>query len=900
MSGLLGLNKTINQTENQLSTLKIQTATQGVPIPIVYGSTRVSGNNIWYGNFTPVPHTSSQTSGGGKGGGITTVTTTWTYTCTLAMGICEGPSGGAGIFGIGRIWSNKEVADDLQLGFTIFKGTYPQAAWSYFSTYYPQQALSYAGLCYVANSAFDLGNSNYLPNLSFELNGLLYTGTGPSVTYATFDPGQKNPRVQLSNGNLTASLAAGSVNAGWAMVKGNVYKSTGKWKAEFTVQTPVQMHMICGICGTAAPVTDNAHLGIDTNGAGYYGTVTPTGTGWFSGNGNFSDQGGMPLLNSGDVVGILYDGDAQSFIVKVNGLQVGATMATTYGSSTSHTFAASLWCASGTTSVTVNTGATAFAYSDPGYSGFSGVSAQFDVTPAAVLNDLLPNVTYGALFPSAQLAPVTDFANYCAAAGLLCSPAYATQQAASNIVTELTSIGNAAPVWSEGLLKFIPYCDATVGSYTPNTTINYDLTDDDFLANPGEDPIKVTRKRQADAYNSVTVECLDRNNSYNIATITIQDQANIDQYGLRQMPPVTLHAICLPSIGSLVAQTILKRQLYFRNLYEFSVGWKYGRLEAMDLVSLTDAGLGLNKTPVRILSITEGEFGDLQIQAEDFISGVANAAVYSNTQSANSGTTIAAQPGNSGTPTIIQPPLSITGTPEIWLGVAPQYIDPSITPNWGGCEVWMSLDGGVSYQKAGQVTAPATLGVLSAPLASNGTDPDVTNTLSVNLSTSRGALASVPQAQADALISLCWVDGELLAYETATLTSQYNYNLTYLRRGQEWTSNGAHSAGTKFLRLDSAICKIDSSGMCADVGTVIYFKLLSYNTSGGDLQSLADVSAIAYTLQPIGMLVTNGNIPNVIPSCQELYIPSNTAYTLSGRMTNHGRIHAAGRLRITA
>src|SRR5204862_408647 len=77
-------------------------------------------------------------------------------------------------------------------------------------------------------------------------------------------------------------------------------------------------------------------------------------------------------------------------------------------------------------------------------------------------------------------------------------------------------------------------------------------------------------------------------------------------------------------------------------------------------------------------------------------------------------------------------------------------------------------------------------------------DPDTSNTLSVDLSESQGQLLSGTTADADAFVTLCLCDGELIAYQTATLTAAHQYELTYLRRGVYGTPIGAHSSGTSF------------------------------------------------------------------------------------------------------
>src|SRR5690349_1475396 len=71
-SQILGFKKTGSGTQGSeqphVGALRIQQSSYGVPIAIVFGQTRIAPNLIWYGDFTPIAHQSSQQSGG-KGGG---------------------------------------------------------------------------------------------------------------------------------------------------------------------------------------------------------------------------------------------------------------------------------------------------------------------------------------------------------------------------------------------------------------------------------------------------------------------------------------------------------------------------------------------------------------------------------------------------------------------------------------------------------------------------------------------------------------------------------------------------------------------------------------------------------------------------------------------------------------
>ena len=471
----------------------------------------------------------------------------------------------------------------------------------------------------------------------------------------------------------------------------------------------------------------------------------------------------------------------------------------------------------------------------------------YDVNAIGVIADFLNNANYGAMFP--YLGDTTSAWNYCQANGVFISPILDTQQPAQQWLTQFAKIANAGLVWSSGLLKIVPYGDQAItgngATYTPNITPIYDLTDDDFQGGNG-DPVTVTRKRQADAFNSVQVEYLNRDNYYNIEPATVTDMANIEAYGLRAMASVSLHEICVPTVAKQVAQAFLQRELYVRNTYTFILTWKYCLLEPMDVVSLTDVALGLSFTPVRIVSIEENYDGLLTVTAEEMPYGVSQPAHYPHTGGTGYSPSNNVTGGPVNTPVIFEPP-NVMSAPnlEVWMAV-------SGGTDWGGCNVWVSEDN-ATYRNIGKITSPARHGVLTASLA-GGVDPDTTHTLSVDMSASRSQLLSGTQADADSLKTLMWVDGELMSYQNATLTAAYHYDLTYLRRGVDGTAIGVHAVNSQFARLDDAIFKyVVPVGM---VGLPVWVKFASFNSFGGGVQSLADCAAYNYTIlgnRPVGL-----------------------------------------------
>jgi len=90
---------------NILNALRVQTSSYGQVMPIVYGQNRISGRLIWSGDFTAIPHTSTQKTGGkglGSGGGNAITITTYTYQSAVASALCLGP-----IQNIHNFWDTK-------------------------------------------------------------------------------------------------------------------------------------------------------------------------------------------------------------------------------------------------------------------------------------------------------------------------------------------------------------------------------------------------------------------------------------------------------------------------------------------------------------------------------------------------------------------------------------------------------------------------------------------------------------------------------------------------------------------------------------------------------------------------------------------------------------------------
>src|SRR5215831_4648 len=784
MGGILG-GRTNAKQQKAVGSLQFQTSQHGGVIPLVYGTTRLSGNLLDYDDFRATA--SSKTGGkgkgggGGKGGGQQ-----YTYSASFIMGLCQGP-----IAGIGTVWWDKNMSTLAGLPglSSINLGDDGQATDLFWVTNHPAKALSYSGTANFTCANYQLGNTATLPNFSVEIQGI-EAGSGVNV----FDA---NPAAVvadfLTNPRYGAGFPSANLDPNMTALEATSYLSYC-FAAGLFVSPILDTQQPAQQC-----LADIANL---TNSA---------------------------IVWSGGLLKIIPYGD-QPLTASYQLVQLGGTVTGTGGDTVSLVF------------------------SNPGLAGspmtISYTTTGQEQTYAAVGAGLAQAVL--------GVAPLTAFGLWAGVSpdGLIIAMLSTTAQ--------LTSVAASA---SGGITVAL---GGTAGPYvySPNITPIYSLNDDDYIVqesgvgshngvSPGgpalrsgassvtggftDDPVHIVRSTPADANNYIQLQCKDRGNSYNSHVVETFDQAAVDLYGIRRDTSLKADMVVDPYLtGPVVAQLVLQRSLLFRNTYTFKLGWRYCLLEPMDLVQITDTRLGVSALTVRITAVEQDDEGTLTITAEDFFGGYSTAVLYGKQSTAGYIPNWTTGPGNVNMPLIFEPPAALlSGDLEIWVAL-------SGGSNWGGAQVWISSDGD-SYAFAGTIPGPATQGVLAAPLASYaGAEPDTINTLSLDLTESLGQLFSVSASDAANLATLCYVGGELLAYQTATLTTTSHYGLTTLYRGAYGSTIGSHSPGAQFARLDQAIGRFPYPSTL--IGQTIHLKFPSANIVGGGAQSLASVPAYAYTV----------------------------------------------------
>lgn len=512
--------------------------------------------------------------------------------------------------------------------------------------------------------------------------------------------------------------------------------------------------------------------------------------------------------------------------------------------------------------------------------GYSDANSIFDADPSAVFLDYLLDSVHGALanYPGTPLTlgsstsplqgTTNSYQSYVMSVGLLTSPYEDTQRQATDFVSELLQTTNSTCRLSVGTLEILPYADAAVSatvagtafSYTPNLTPIYSFTDDDYVSEKNEPPLKLTRVPQSDTYNTVSVEYNDRSNYYNQAPVTCTDLNDVALYGPRVGSQLSWHQITQSTVALLAGQFWLTRQLYERNSWLSRVRADYALLEPGDYIAHNDANLGLAGQVCQITQIEDDADNVLTLTSLELPGVTRSLAQFNWSAAAGYFANYETDPGVVQTPAIfVMPPIPASLSEGITIGIA--VCGQTSNAAWLGCDAYCSVDGGTTYQYVGTIPEAARYGALTANLGAVA-DPDTTSTLSIALTNTNLQLStSVTHADADSAQTMILIDtgtqAEVMSFGTAALASAGHYNLSYLRRGLYGSTDQAHTTGDLFVRIDGAIFQIAMDPGYA--GQTISFKFVSFNTwLHYGPQTLAGSTAYSYTIP--SALPVSGNL----------------------------------------
>ncbi len=147
----------------RIERFRVMGASEGASIGQVFGRTRVAGQVIWATRFK---ETVTTTSSGGKGSPPESTLENFSYSVSLAIGLCEGE-----ILRVGRVWADGiEVARD-RLNMRVYKGGEDQLPDAKIAAVEGAGlAPAYRGIAYVVFEDLPLSNyGNRVPQFSFEV-----------------------------------------------------------------------------------------------------------------------------------------------------------------------------------------------------------------------------------------------------------------------------------------------------------------------------------------------------------------------------------------------------------------------------------------------------------------------------------------------------------------------------------------------------------------------------------------------------------------------------------------------------------------------------------------------------------------------------------------------------------
>lgn len=458
-----------------------------------------------------------------------------------------------------------------------------------------------------------------------------------------------------------------------------------------------------------------------------------------------------------------------------------------------------------------------------------------DANPADIVKLILCDKNNGIGLDESCIdnASLENFRLYCKACDLLISPTFTDQTKAVDTLKEIFEATNTIYFWSQNKLKFVPRADSQIvgenATYVPDLTPLYDLTAEDFIELDDGALIIFERANRSETYNHQEVKFLNRENEYNEELAEFKIQTDINRRGLKSASQKDYSFICTKERAQYVAQILTQESLLGRTTYKFSLDWSYCLLEPGDIVTLTDEYLGLDKMPVRIESVEEQDDYTINFTAKQ-ITGAATAAKYeTNYNYTRPSIDTNTAPSDTHAPFIYKMPESQA------VGIAVCGADT----NWGGCDVWISVDN-LSYEYLGSINAPSRYGQLLTDLSTDG------NSIDVELFDKSLQLLSVSEQAAQNNAAPVKIGNEWLSYQTAELIGTGQYRLSNLSRGIYGTAAQNHNVNDLFVRYDTA--NFSYNYIKTEEGKTFYLKLPAKNVFGKAVQDLAECSVYQFTV----------------------------------------------------
>ena len=735
------------------------------------------------------------------------------------------------------------------LNFTTFNGAAGQAPWSLLTDSFPGAVLGYTATAYAGYNPMQLGGEATIPNITYEVQ----TADGYGGGVVDCNPIQcifrvlTDPVWGLGSGVTPFPLQimdSGPLGTwgGPAVTVEPTVKSTGSQNATAVSVTGSDWSNTQYLLNGSGSAVKYAKT---TGGFGGGGTATLT----FSGLNvptNAIIQGVVanitalePIFTTVDILAQLSHSGSPIGSPQASFIEPGAPQVLTFGSTTS------VWGAALTPAI-INSLAVAVK------NNTANTGYLFNATVAVYYT-----------LPAGSTIQESTAWSWFAANGFFISPNLDKQDSVSSVMGKWLEAGMCAGFMSEGLFKLVPYGDTTTAGYgcVWNAPSEFVVALDDtcFIGKDGEELIKISRSPYADAYNYCQVKWSNRQNQYSPEVTPEWDQAAINRFTRRIEAPQDYDFVCTLPAATFSASMRVKRSVSIRNTYEGTLPFIYSYLEPMDIVEVTtgsewaqalisNANLGLVALPMRVIKTVDDPIEGIRVTLEDYPYGVGQPVLFNKGLNNSSIVTdFFATPGSTEV-VLFEATSRLTGYTgnQIWIGAA------GASNQWGGCNIWVSADN-ENYLEIGTIKQAARIGELNSTFPS-GPDPDIDDVLVIDLAENCPPLDAGSNNDADQGNTLCFLDGEIIAYSTCTTTGQEQFTMNigapsvpgYIRRGQMGSTISAHVPGAFFVRLDNTIFKYTYDPVWA--GKTLYFKFASFNRFENSTQDLSTLTAVPFTV----------------------------------------------------
>lgn len=492
---------------------------------------------------------------------------------------------------------------------------------------------------------------------------------------------------------------------------------------------------------------------------------------------------------------------------------------------------------------------------NPGTVQVSVGMALLDVTPAYIVYRILTSPVFGfqtnALFGYSVTVDRINQTSYeaavawCVEQGIFVSVTYTESDNLLDILNELVSLYNGFLTDEGGVVQF----GVVTGSDIPVRTID----NDHLVADKGQVPVKVTKAALEDGYNRIQFNYLDRALDYNQNQVQVDDEVDQDINTIR-LKTYDARFVMNGSVALQIANRALWQNLYGKDQYQFSLGWKDSDLSKGDLITLVDSFeptlfSGVRARIVKWQNSKRGKYDVTAVREFPYIATATVNYTQTSTMDGGWGTLV----------TSIFPCFHQTAyelPQEFQAAKAYVYFGYEQASTVMGAQLYLSLDGG-NYVLT-QDTQPyiisavvnADLPVRNRGYVEQNIDFFLFPTSPFNASAPTFVqtydLDDVSPAIRAAGGGTLIIGSEALAMENLTLLGQNHYRAQHLYRGWGGTVISDHSSGNWFHQHAAGIFLHEVS--LQDIGNNVSYKIVPYNFAG-QTANIASIDASTYTIR---------------------------------------------------